>query len=88
MVHNRPHIFFHKYGPAAQTSPELIFHIIDICLLICGSDVPDFTHTINLNIADVGATVHICTEINYVCTGINLYSQVISSDKSVHQILL
>ena len=52
------------------------------------SDVPDFTHTINLNIADVGATVHICTEINYVCTGINLYSQVISSDKSVHQILL
>ena len=52
------------------------------------SDVPDFTHTINLNIADVGATVHICTEINYVCTEINLYSQVISSDKSVHQILL
>ena len=25
---NGPQLFFHKYGPAAQTSPELIFHII------------------------------------------------------------
>ena len=23
-----PKLFFHMYGPAAQTSPELIFHII------------------------------------------------------------
>ena len=29
VAHNRPQtFFFHKYGPAAQTSPELIFHII------------------------------------------------------------
>jgi hypothetical protein len=28
VAHNRPQTFFHKYGPAAQTSPELIFHII------------------------------------------------------------
>ena len=28
VAHNRPQAFFHKYGPAAQTSPELIFHII------------------------------------------------------------
>ena len=26
--HNRPQIFFHSTGPAAQTSPELIFHIL------------------------------------------------------------
>ena len=25
-----PKLFFHKYGPAAQTSPELIFHIINM----------------------------------------------------------
>jgi hypothetical protein len=31
VTHNRPQtLFFHKYGPAAQTSKELIFHIIKI----------------------------------------------------------
>jgi hypothetical protein len=25
-----PKLFFHKYGPAAQTSPELSFHIISM----------------------------------------------------------
>ena len=25
-----PKLFFHKYGPAAQNSPELIFHIINM----------------------------------------------------------
>ena len=28
VAHNRPQTFFHSTGPAAQTSPELIFHII------------------------------------------------------------
>ena len=26
---NGPQLFFHKYGPAAQTSPELIFYVIN-----------------------------------------------------------
>ena len=31
VAHNRPQtFFFHKYGPATQTSPELIFHIINV----------------------------------------------------------
>ena len=30
VAHNRPKLFFHKYSPAAQTSPELIFHIINM----------------------------------------------------------
>ena len=30
VAHNRPQTFFHSTGPAAQTSPELIFHI-EIC---------------------------------------------------------
>ena len=30
VAHNRPQTFFHSTGPAAQTSPELIFHIINI----------------------------------------------------------
>ena len=25
-----PNFFFHKYGPAAQTNPEFIFHIINV----------------------------------------------------------
>ena len=28
VAHNWPQFFFHKYSLAAQTSPELIFHII------------------------------------------------------------
>ena len=28
VAHNRPQTFFSSTGPAAQTSPELIFHII------------------------------------------------------------
>ena len=28
VAHYQPKLFFHKYGRAAQTSPELIFHII------------------------------------------------------------
>jgi hypothetical protein len=30
VAHNSPETFFHMYGPAAQTSPELIFHIINM----------------------------------------------------------
>ena len=30
VAHNRPQTFFYKYGPAAQTSPEFIFHIINM----------------------------------------------------------
>ena len=30
VAHNRPQTFFHSTGPAAQTSPELIFHIINM----------------------------------------------------------
>ena len=30
VAHDWPQFFFHKYGPAAQTSPELIFHIINM----------------------------------------------------------
>ena len=29
-AHNRPQTFFSQYCPAAQTSPELIFHIINM----------------------------------------------------------
>ena len=29
-AHNRPKLFFHSTGPTAQTSPELIFHIINM----------------------------------------------------------
>ena len=42
VAHNQPQTFFPQHCPAAQTSPELIFHIINIkcvprliCLLIC-----------------------------------------------------
>ena len=30
VAHNRPQTFFHSTGPAAQTSPVLIFHIINM----------------------------------------------------------
>ena len=30
VAHNRPQTFFSSTGPAAQTSPELIFHIINM----------------------------------------------------------
>ena len=30
VAHNRPQTFFLSTGPAAQTSPELIFHIINM----------------------------------------------------------
>ena len=30
VAHNQPQTFFHSTGPAAQTSPELIFHIINM----------------------------------------------------------
>ena len=30
VAHNRPQTFFSCTGPAAQTSPELIFHVIDM----------------------------------------------------------
>jgi hypothetical protein len=30
LAHNKPPFFFHKYSPAAQTSPELIFHITNM----------------------------------------------------------
>ena len=29
VAHKRPQTFFHSIGPAAQTSPELIFHIMN-----------------------------------------------------------
>ena len=29
-AHNRPQTFFSQYFPAAQTNPELIFHIINM----------------------------------------------------------
>ena len=28
--YNRPQTFFHKYGPAAQTRTEMIFHIMNM----------------------------------------------------------
>ena len=30
VAHNRPQTFFSSTGPAVQTSPELIFHIINM----------------------------------------------------------
>jgi hypothetical protein len=30
VAHNRPQTFFSCTGPAAQTSPELIFHVINM----------------------------------------------------------
>ena len=30
VAHNRPQTFFSSTGPAAQTSPELIFHVINM----------------------------------------------------------
>ena len=43
VAHNRPQTFFSSTGPAAQTSPELIFHIIkmsqqaSVLLFVCRS---------------------------------------------------
>ena len=54
-----PKLFFHKYGPAAQTSPELIFHIINMS--------QDSSESVSLSVDKMGSTRLITNLVLSIC---------------------